>query len=129
MTKLLRAKQQFLSGLRYVKENHPHGWMTTEHPDYEKYEIGIVANGKAGFAVSPNAELVSVWSLGGGMLPRIVNAAIYLGAEWLTCYDAGLVEQYEACGFEVQSKTPFNPAFAPADWPGFHTPDFVVMRR
>ncbi|AUZ94764.1 hypothetical protein HOR97_gp01 [Agrobacterium phage Atu_ph03] len=40
-----------------------------------------------------------------------------------------MVEQYERLGYKVHSRHPFNPAFAPADWPGIETPDYVVMRR
>lgn len=116
----------YVEGLLRVKANHPHGWMV-EQPDVKAYPPFLVQNGRAGFCVA-KTQLVGVWSLGGGRLPRILNLARAVGAEWLSCYDAGLVALYEQSGCTVTGRAAFDPAFAPADWPGNVFPDYVTMR-
>ena len=57
----------------------------------------------------------------------------YLASEWganyLECFDA-LEPVYWALGFEVTSRSPWNPEYAPADWDeSLGTPDYLTMHR
>lgn len=144
------AWQAHAAGLNRVKQKQ-YGWMVDLPNPAKSYDVIVVANGQGGALVERETlELCSVWSLGGGLLPRISRAAVEMGAEWLSCYDAGLVRMYEECGWVVTQRHPFDPLQAPADWPGnlcqnrlcsngylsacdcrssAMTPDYVVMRR
>ena len=128
-TKEREAWQCHAAGLNHVKQKQ-HGWMVSYPDPAKSYDVLIVANGHgAALLERETLELCAVWSLGGGLLPRISNAAVAMGAEWLSCYDAGLVQMYQECGWEVVSRDPFDPLYAPADWPGTCFPDYVTMRR
>lgn len=126
MPNSFEVAKTYRQGLAKVKANHPHAWMVGAPADNDKHTY-LVSNGRAGFVLA-DKQLVGVWSLGGGLLPRIVTLARCVGAEWLSCYDAGLVQLYEKCGCTVTGRAAFDPAFAPADWPGNVFPDYVTMR-
>lgn len=118
--------RDFLYGLRKVRSNHQYGWAVDELQDYTDHTVLLVAGGWAGCAVSPEKELVSVWSLLPKTLPRIVAVAIHAGAEWLTCYDTGLVEKYSKLGFRETMRAAFDPDLG-SNVPAGIYPDFVRM--
>ena len=125
MPNLHEVARTYLEGLRKAQAGQ-YGWMV-DTPDTAKYPPFLVQNGRAGFCMA-GKQLVGVWSSGGNRLPRIITLARAVGAEWLSCYDAGLVRLYEECGCVVTGRRPFNAELAPPNWPGTCFPDYVTMR-
>lgn len=121
----------YLEGLDKTRDQHQYGWMLDRLNDnyYQHCQL-VVHRGNYGFAVDPCRELIGVWSHGGGYLETIVEQARKLGAERLTCYDAGLPAMYEKYGCKVIERAPFSEAFATDRWvPTVHgTPDYVTMK-
>lgn len=126
------ALKLFIQGLERTKLK-PYGWCVDKlnTKAYETmYDIIVVDGGRGGCAIHKyNKELASVWSDGGGQLPRILRAAHAMGAERLSCYDTGLVQMYAEHGWMVVDRAAFDAQYAPDDWPGDCIPDYVTMVR
>lgn len=89
---------------------------------YEEFDCWLSDDGQAGFAVSPDQELVNVFSLAKGhgrfLMAFVTNQ---YGALHLNCLSGNNLEKfYEAHGFEVARREP--------NW-NAGEPDVVFMRR
>ena len=70
--------------------------------DYSAHECYATADGSAGFAVSPDGDLQSVFNYGqAGRGNALVAAAIAAGATTLDCFDGFLPAFYARHGFRV----------------------------
>lgn len=77
-------------------------------------------DGRSGYALRPDMELVYVFSLERGRGDRLVNHAVTYGAARLDCFDGYLPSLYARHGFREVSREP--------NWtPG--GPDVVYMRH
>lgn len=113
--------------VQFLKSTHPYGWCLDTVRDLHLYRH-VFARHEFGFAVTKDNELTHVYCNVKGNLDRVMRMAGWLNATWLTCYDTGLVEKYEAFGWRVVERTPFNPALC-RDAPAGLTPDHVKMER
>ena len=105
--------------------------------DYGPTQMYLSPDSKAGFAVKPDGDLVSVFSTGRGRLPAIMSAADRAGAGMLDAFDIrqagskqGLPAMYGQYGWKETGRMPWDPQYAPPDWrPELGTPDVVFMRK
>lgn len=90
-------------------------------------------NHDAGFGISRDGELLSVFSLIRGNSKAIIEAAIELGAIEVSCFDieGKLPSLYRAYGFKDDQRVPWDPARAPDGWDydRYGTPDILFLRR
>lgn len=122
--------RHFFDGLQRTRENNPYGWQLGSYPIilYEKGITMMNDDWTAGFSVTPDKELISVWSYGGGQLKAICDAAIALGATHLSCYGYTLSNKYYDCGFRLNKLANFDRKLAPADWtPDKGYPKYIEM--
>jgi hypothetical protein len=95
--------------------------MLSHGVDYSAHECYATADGTAGFAVSPDGDLQSVFNYGtGGRGDALVTAAIGAGARTLDCFDGFLPAFYARHGFRVVRRE--------ANWT-VGGPDVVYMAR
>ena len=86
--------------------------------DYGKDRLFVTKDGKAGVALTPEGDIVSVFSHneGKGRAPQLVLNAIKEGGTHLDHYDTYLTKYYSKFGFKPVARTKWNEAFAPKDW-------------
>lgn len=102
--------------------------------EYEKENIRLFLSDSelSGFGLTPENELVSVFSLPGAFQGRLaVEKAVKMGAKTLDCFDTKLVQFYSNFGFKETERYLWNKKYAPAGWDykKFGEPDLVVMER
>lgn len=107
-------------------KHHPYGWCLSPVRPIHEY-AHIFCRADFGFAITNQGELCHVYSRN-NQLDRVMRMAGWLNAQWLDCYDTGLVQKYEAYGWTVSNREPFNHDLC-ADVPEGLTPDYVTMRR
>lgn len=107
----------------------------TDYTDQDYDEINAICylsqDKKSGYAIKPDGDLISVFSLPGahhGVFA--VKSAIENGATMLDCIGDFLVRLYTKFGFEEYKREPWNDAYAPKDWDyeQFGRPDIVYMK-
>jgi hypothetical protein len=91
---------------------------------YDGMRMFLTQDGKAGFAIKPDGEIVSVFKT----LPKrgpdnlksvsvsMMHAATQMGGRWLSTYDTYAADLFAASGFHAVSQMPFNDEYAPAGW-------------
>lgn len=104
------------------------------HPadDYERMDLYLTDDGRAGFAIEDGDELVSVFSYRGEHAgDAIVAKAVEMGARRLDCYDINgkLPNLYGAHGFRPVARVKWDDGYAPAGWNTriMGRPDVVAM--
>lgn len=104
------------------------------HPadDYERMDLYLTDDGRAGFAIEDGDELVSVFSYRGEHAgDAIVAKAVEMGARRLDCYDINgkLPNLYGAHGFRPVARVRWDDGYAPAGWNTWlmGRPDVVAM--
>jgi hypothetical protein len=73
-------------------------------------------SGKSGFAVKPDGDIVSVFSMEKGSSRSILEAAISAGGKKLDAFDTILPRLYGEHGFVEASRIPWNDEFSPEGW-------------
>lgn len=100
--------------------------------EYRHMKLWLSADGKAGFAIKADGDLVSVFNAGTekGVIEKLVPHFHALGATKGDAFDetGRLPELYAKGGFKVTRREPWNPAYAPDGWKG-GTPDVVYMEH
>ena len=88
-------------------------------------------NKKSGYAIKPDGDLISVFSLEAGNGMFIVASAIKNGATKLDCIGKELVRFYNKFGFREYDRWTWNDEYAPAGWDYEQNgrPDIVLMKR
>ena len=125
----LANASDFHKAISQVKTGNPNGWMVDVHEqsDYENYTCFLTEDGKSGIAVTPEGDIVSVFSTVSGdyRLEKLMQIAIAAGGYKLDCYYLnvhgtlkGLPGLYSRFGFKVASVTPFNEEYV-ADNPDY----------
>ncbi len=104
-------------------------------------KLFISSDGKAGVAVHDHGdgriEGTALFNRGSepGMGTRLLKHAIeHGGVNYCECYGEVLRAKYEKCGFEVETKSPFNPEYAAPDWdynkfPAATTPYYTMRLK
>ena len=82
------------------------------HDDYSEAKCYLSSDGLAGFAIEPDGNLVSVFSLKKGFTPACGKYMVEQGARKLDCYSSRLIDlpavYKHTLGFEVASILDFN---------------------
>ena len=98
---------------------------------YKDMRLFLSADGKTGFAIKADGDLVSVFNVGEkGVVQKIIPYMHDLGATKLDAFDevGRLPELYGKGGFVETGRDAWNPQYAPAGWTG-GTPDVVYMEH
>jgi hypothetical protein len=93
-------------------------------------ELHLHEFGKAGYAIKPDGDVVSVFSAPGAHLgDDIVEDAIRNGADRCDCIGTFLRDLYGRHGFKVFKTEPWNDRYRPKNWDEakFGTPDVYHM--
>lgn len=132
--------QEFRTAISEAKRQNPNGWMVDVHEeaDYANDRLILTEDGKSGIAVTPDGDIVSLFSgvNGDHRMEKLIPMAIAAGGRKLDCYVVtgknSLADLYSRFGFKVVNKIPFNEEYAPADFaawkeanPG-NVPEYVV---
>lgn len=129
--------KQFHSALQAAASTHPAG-AAVEIKDISFYlnnktSLFYSEDGKCGAAVTEEGELVSVFKKygSGADIDEVLEKACKV-AKKLDCFSSGgekLVKLYQKYGFKEVKRIPFNPEYAPANWPyeRLGSPDVVEM--
>lgn len=131
--------EQFYKNLQAAASTHPAG-AAVEVKDLSFYLNNKTAlfyseDGRAGAAVTEDGELVSVFKEygSGADIDKVLTEACKV-AKKLDCFASGagekLVQLYKTYGFKEVKRLPFNPDYAPANWPErLGKPDVVFMEK
>lgn len=99
--------------------------------EYSQMQTFMTRDGKSGYAIKNNNELVSVHSSERGRGDHLVGHAVKMGATRLDAYDIGgkLPSLYGKHGFQETGRYVFDPKYAdPSNQVlNTHRPDFVEM--
>lgn len=113
--------QEFYEAIEEAKETNPHGAFVDKHTieEYAEMQLFLTDDGKAGIAITPDNNIVSIFNGGmrKGVLRTLLPIAIKSGGCKLDNYNSPrLSGMYELYGFNPISKVKFDSRFAPADW-------------
>ncbi len=87
--------------------------------DYAGWRMFLTNDGKAGFALKPDGDIVSVFSKGPevkGAANTMLEIAKQAGGVKLDCFDTILPEIYGKHGFKAVARVPWNDEYAPEGW-------------
>lgn len=105
----------------YVSRYEPEEYERTGAKTY------LMDDGRTGFALKPDGDIVSVFS-GTHQGRAALQAAIELGGKKLDCYDGFLSKFYSRFGFKEYERWPWDEQYKPADWDKRDDqPDVVLM--
>lgn len=113
------------------------GWAVTPEPGAKLDQRGarsfLTGNGTSGFAITPDGDIIGVFSNKAagapfGMTQQILPLAVANGGVKLDCYGERLVSLYERNGFAPVARVKFDPAQANPGWtPDKGSPDIYFM--
>jgi len=99
--------------------------------DYKKMRTFLSTDGKTGFAIKDDGDLVSVFNNGGvkGAGKVAIKTAIKQGAKKLDCFDGFLPNFYSGFGFKERERLKWDDQYAPENWDykNYNRPDVVFM--
>jgi len=112
------SAKKFADTIQQSKDESPHGAAVYVYPveDYQGMKLFLSDSGKSGFAVKPDGDIVSVFSMEKGSGRSIMEAAISAGGKKLDAFDTILPEFYGTHGFVEAARIPWNDEFAPDGW-------------
>lgn len=107
----------------------------TDYTANQYDEMGAVCylsdDQKSGYAIKPDGDLISVFSLPGAHQGiHAVKNAIANGAIKLDCIGEFLATLYSKFGFVEYKRQPWDDAYAPQDWnyDAYGRPDIIYMK-
>jgi hypothetical protein len=107
-------------GQRDMLPNDLRAFLTPYSPDKYiamKAELYLSDTKLSGFGITPDGELISVFSLSDAHEgDDAVDAAIKVGAKYLDCLGEHLRKFYEEHGFEVIEEYPWDEKYRPEGW-------------
>jgi 8-oxo-dGTP pyrophosphatase MutT (NUDIX family) len=112
---------KFHAALRAAKASNPHAAAVAIYTpaEYAGMKTFMTDDGKAGVAVKPDGDIVSVFKAADGpkgVADMALHLAVENGGKKLDCFDTVLPSLYAKNGFKVVARLKFNPEFAPEDW-------------
>jgi len=109
---------KFADTIQKSKDASPHGAAVYVYPpeEYQGMKLFLSDSGKSGFAVKPDGDIVSVFSMEKGSGRSIMEAAIAAGGKKLDAFDTVLPEFYGTHGFVEASRMRWDDEFAPPGW-------------
>jgi hypothetical protein len=111
--------EAFRSLVVQTNESNPHGAAVAAYTadEYQQKRLFVTADGTAGFALTTDGDIVSVFSAPGSGNGRAVMAlAVQVGGTRLDCFDTVLPSYYAAHGFRAVARLPWNDEYAPVGW-------------
>jgi hypothetical protein len=114
--------QSFGDALSAAKAANPWGSQVYQYPteDYSAMKMFMTPDRKAGYAIKPDGDIVSVFkhpdSPEKGFEVRALNHAVQNGGTKLDAFDTELPKIYAKAGFQEYARTPWDNAFAPPNW-------------
>ena len=130
------ASNKFVEALNLAKESREafgkqvHTYTAEE---YNNMKLYLSNDGKMGFAIKPDGDLVSVFihkeKGGKGLSHKLIELAKQQGATKLDCYDTYLTDLYKEHGFVEVGRDKWNDKYAPEGWnkSKLGEPDVVYM--
>lgn len=103
---------------------------TVENLKKKKARVYISADGKSGYAISKQGELLNLFSANGSKHGKYaMYEAVRNGARYLDCYDGFLPGYYNQFHFLESAREAWNPRYAPKHWnyKKYGKPDVVYM--
>jgi hypothetical protein len=112
------SAQKFADTLQKSKDASVNGAAVYVYPveDYQGMKLFISESGKSGFALKPDGDIVSVFSMDKGSGRSIMETAISAGGKKLDAFDTILPEFYGTHGFVEAARIPWNDEYAPEGW-------------
>ena len=121
------------------KAKNPFGSSVFIYPeaDYQSMRLFVTKDGESGFALKPDGDIVSVFSIpGNGEFRGLMETAVAAGGRKLDCFDTVLPPAYAPHGFKAAARLSWSDEQAPPDWDKakyakFNNgePDVVFMAR
>jgi hypothetical protein len=113
-----QSAQKFADTLQQSKNASVNGAAVYVYPaeDYQGMKLFIAESGKSGFAIKPDGDIVSVFSMEKGSGRSVMEAAIASGGKKLDAFDTILPEFYGEHGFVEAARIPWNDEFSPEGW-------------
>jgi hypothetical protein len=110
--------QKFAETIQKSKDESPFGAAVYVYPSeqYQGMKLFLSDSGKSGFAIKPDGDIVSVFSMEKGSGRSIMEAAISAGGKKLDAFDTVLPEFYGTHGFVEASRMIWNDEFTPEGW-------------
>lgn len=84
--------------------------------EYQGMRLFQSVDGKAGFGIKSDGDIVSVYSDGGGKSYSMLELAVEQGGTKLDAFDVGLVEIYADAGFKPVKREPWDEGEIPKGW-------------
>lgn len=102
--------------------------------DYATHKMFSTKDGMAGYSVTPQGEMVSVFKHPVSNYEHVAqraaeHAGLVGGATHLSAFDGKLPEMYSKGRFNASSRVPWNEEYKPEGWKGDSKPDVVLMHR
>jgi hypothetical protein len=112
------SAKKFADTLQQSKDASVNGAAVYVYPaeDYQGMKLFISESGQSGFALKPDGDIVSVFSMEKGSGRSIMETAISAGGKKLDAFDTILPEFYGTHGFVEAARIPWNDEFAPEGW-------------
>lgn len=110
---------EFQQRIQQSKDQNRYGAAVYVYPaeDYEKMRLFLSEDGKAGVAVKPDGDIVSVFSMPGSNAGRaVMDLAVAAGGSKLDAFETILPSFYAAHGFKVVSRLKWDDSQAPSNW-------------
>lgn len=137
-----QAAEVFQRQIAKSKETNEYAASVYVYP-VEDYANGmrmfLTQDGKAGFGLKPDGDIVSVFSHGDnpkGIVHTMVEVARQAGGNKLDCFDTVLPSIYRQHDFRTIDRIPWNGAYRPEGWDeelyrkyNNGKPDFVLMQH
>lgn len=84
--------------------------------EYRDMRLFQAEDGRSGFAIKPDGDIVSVYSDGGGKVHSMLVLAVEQGGTKLDAFDTVLPELYSINGFREVRREPWNDRYRPEGW-------------
>ena len=117
------SSKRFANAINKAKESHKElgsSVFAYSPEEYQQMKLFITPDNKAGFAIKPDGDIVSVFnhakSKYRGISPTMMLLAVQEGGRKLDAFDVVLPRFYSQAGFKVSSRLPWSDAEAPAGW-------------
>jgi hypothetical protein len=116
-----QSADAFHASISALKKDNPFHASVHVYPkeDYAGMRLFLTDDGKAGFAIKPNGDMVSGFTKGAsvkGAVHTLLEIGKQAGGTKNDCFDTVLPEIYSLHGFKVVARLPWNDEFSPEGW-------------
>lgn len=128
----------FSSKLAEAKKANPKGhyvsYFRPEQLDAMKCKLMLSCDGKAGFAVTKDNEIIALFKHPESKITNMISKALPLaklyGAKRLECFEGFLSNEYKKHGFQIAETYEWDDSQAPNDWSYELSgrPNYLLMR-